>query len=121
MSEEQNNRPASDTLVKELSRAVSGGRPNRRGGPGGPRRNHQQMKPVVRRIKILPRAEDNAPRPTKEGGLKIVHLGGLGEVGRNMSAIQYDDEIILIDAGVRFPEGDMPGIESIGNDDSLVS
>ena len=113
MSEEQNNRPASDTLVKELSRAVSGGRPNRRGGPGGPRRNHQQMKPVVRRIKILPRAEDNAPRPTKEGGLKIVHLGGLGEVGRNMSAIQYDDEIILIDAGVRFPEGDMPGIDFI--------
>ncbi|OGN01360.1 MAG: hypothetical protein A3G51_00600 [Candidatus Yanofskybacteria bacterium RIFCSPLOWO2_12_FULL_43_11b] len=43
----------------------------------------------------------------------MVHFGGLGEVGRNMSAVQYDDEIILIDAGVRFPREDMPGIDFI--------
>ncbi|OGM99454.1 MAG: hypothetical protein A2817_02980 [Candidatus Yanofskybacteria bacterium RIFCSPHIGHO2_01_FULL_39_8b] len=47
------------------------------------------------------------------GGLKIVHFGGLGEVGRNMSAVQYDDEIILIDAGVRFGDEKMPGIDFI--------
>ncbi|OGM98626.1 MAG: hypothetical protein A3C71_02840 [Candidatus Yanofskybacteria bacterium RIFCSPHIGHO2_02_FULL_43_15c] len=43
----------------------------------------------------------------------MIHFGGLGEVGRNMSAVQYDNEIILIDAGVRFPREDMPGIDFI--------
>ena len=63
------------------------------------------MKPVVRRVKVLRetfRKEQQREIGSEAGGLKIIHFGGLGEVGRNMSAIQYDDEIILIDAGVRF-------------------
>lgn len=74
------------------------------------------MKPVVRQVRVLKteRREGDAQHDSKIGGLKIIHFGGLGEVGRNMSAIQYDDEIILIDAGVRFPESDeMPGIDFI--------
>ncbi len=74
------------------------------------------LKPVVRRVKVLretERKEDRRLTEDKVGGLKIVHLGGLGEVGRNMSAIQYDDEIILIDAGVRFGDEKMPGIDFI--------
>lgn len=76
------------------------------------------QKPLIRKIRVLRPAhhegspEDHA-RAAQTGGLKIVHLGGLGEVGRNMSAIQYDNEIILIDAGVRFPREDMPGIDFI--------
>lgn len=49
----------------------------------------------------------------RTGGLKITHLGGLGEVGRNMAVIEYDDDIILIDAGVRFGGEDIPGIDYI--------
>ena len=74
------------------------------------------LKPVVRRVKVLretERKEDRRSTEDKVGGLKIVHLGGLGEVGRNMSAIQYDNEIILIDAGVRFGDEKMPGIDFI--------
>ena len=73
------------------------------------------MKPVVRQVKVFKNEKDAPHKPTenKVGGLKIVHFGGLGEVGRNMSAVQYDDEIILIDAGVRFPREDMPGIDFI--------
>ena len=45
--------------------------------------------------------------------LKIIVLGGLEEVGRNMTLFQYDKEIIIVDMGLQFPEEDMPGIDYI--------
>lgn len=49
---------------------------------------------------------------TKEK-LRIIPLGGLHEVGKNMTAIEYRDEMILIDCGMTFPEDDMPGIDVV--------
>jgi ribonuclease J len=45
--------------------------------------------------------------------LRIVPLGGLGEIGKNMTIIEYGDEIIIVDAGIMFPENDMWGIDLI--------
>lgn len=85
-------------------------------GTGGAKKARRWLKPVVRQIR-LPKPDKNnnpnQPSEGKQGGLKIIHLGGLGEVSRNMSAIQYDDEIVLIDCGTRFPGEDLPGIDFI--------
>jgi ribonuclease J len=45
--------------------------------------------------------------------LKIIPLGGLGEIGKNITAIEYDEEIIVIDCGLAFPEVDMYGVDLV--------
>lgn len=45
--------------------------------------------------------------------LRIIPLGGLGEVGKNMMAIEYDRQILIVDAGLMFPENDMLGIDVV--------
>jgi ribonuclease J len=46
-----------------------------------------------------------------ERKLKIIPLGGMGEIGKNMFAFEYDDEILLIDGGLAFPDSDMLGVD----------
>jgi ribonuclease J len=50
---------------------------------------------------------------SKHGKLKIIPLGGLGEVGKNMTAYEFDQQILIVDAGIMFPENDMLGIDYI--------
>ena len=49
----------------------------------------------------------------KKKAVKILFLGGVGEIGKNMTAIEYGNDIIVIDAGLTFPNEDMPGIDSV--------
>ena len=45
--------------------------------------------------------------------LRIIPLGGFGEVGKNMLAYEYNNQILVVDAGLMFPENDMVGVEYI--------
>lgn len=55
---------------------------------------------------------DNRKRANHEK-VRIIPLGGLGEIGRNMTAIEYADEIIVIDAGLGFPDDSMLGVDLV--------
>ena len=49
----------------------------------------------------------------KHGKLKIIPLGGLGEVGKNMTAYEFHNQILIVDTGIMFPKNDMMGIDYI--------
>ena len=106
--------------VAQRTDNIGTGTANRKYGtraPHQPRFNdRRRLKPVIRKIKVLRRANEGSAedyaRSDKDGGLKIIHFGGLGEIGKNnMLAIQYNNEILLIDGGLGFPRQNMPGID----------
>jgi ribonuclease J len=53
------------------------------------------------------------PPALPEGGLRVVALGGIGEVGRNMTVFEHAGRLLVVDCGVLFPEDDQPGVDLI--------
>jgi len=60
-----------------------------------------------------PHPELSAPPELPEGGLRVIPLGGLGEVGRNMTVFEYAGRLLIVDCGVLFPEDHHPGVDLI--------
>jgi hypothetical protein len=60
-----------------------------------------------------PHPELGTPPALPSGTLRIVGLGGLGEIGRNMTVFEYQGRLLIVDCGVLFPEPDQPGVDLI--------
>ncbi len=87
---------------KQTKRKVdsnNGGKPSnkRPNGAGGKQQTKQQSQ----------------QKPVKRGGLKVMFLGGVGEIGKNMTVFEYNNQIVIVDAGLAFPSYNMPGIDVV--------
>jgi ribonuclease J len=60
-----------------------------------------------------PHPELGAPPALPAGGLRVVALGGLGEIGRNMTVLEHAGRLLVVDCGVLFPEDHQPGVDLI--------
>src|SRR5579875_3473817 len=58
-----------------------------------------------------------SPRDTRApdvaSPLRVIPLGGLGEIGKNMTVFEYEDRLVVVDVGLRFPTADMLGIDLV--------
>ena len=82
-------------------------RPNNR----STNRNHQEAQ-----VELVGRT----PNGANKGKFQIIPLGGLGEIGKNMTIFQYEDEIIVLDSGLAFPSEDMLGVDIVIPDMSYI-
>ena len=60
-----------------------------------------------------PHPDLDLPEPLVDGGVRVVPLGGLGEIGRNMTVVEHRGQLLVIDCGVLFPDDHHPGIDLI--------
>ena len=67
-----------------------------------------------------PHPELGPPPPLAEGGLRVVALGGLGEIGRNMTVFEHAGRLLLVDCGVLFPSAEQPGVDLILPDFQVI-
>ena len=94
-------------LVARRRRAARGGQ----GGPGAAR-------PSGRAANTTSRESEKSPVPSKK--LRVLPLGGLGEIGKNMTVIEYDERIVVVDTGLMFPTAEMHGIDLVLPDFSYL-
>jgi len=65
-------------------------------------------------------SELGAPPALPEGALRVIPLGGLGEIGRNMTVFEFGGKLLIVDCGVLFPEEHHPGVDLILPDFSAI-
>ncbi|AHH20202.1 putative ribonuclease J [Nocardia nova SH22a] len=114
--------PVREERRAEQSSRGGRGEPSGRGEPGGDRgrsaRRSGRGRPLRGREQSAPQPVSAAlpaglpPKPPKNG-LRVYALGGIGEIGRNMTVFEYDGTLLIIDCGVLFPEDQQPGVDLI--------
>ncbi|GAA1073062.1 ribonuclease J [Tsukamurella spumae] len=96
---------AAKAPAQQPQKAAAKGGGGRRGG--GRRGNDRQKAPSA------PVERLGAPPKLPKGGMRIVALGGIKEIGRNMTVFEYDGKLLIVDCGVLFPEDQQPGVDLI--------
>jgi len=129
-SETQESRPRQQPKERNQERTVSASRPF---SPARSPRGARPL-PVISNKPVVSAKSDEEKMPNffqqsivkpknkekKKGALRVVPLGGLNEIGKNMTLLEFGNDIIIVDCGMAFPEEDMPGIDAVIQDYTYV-
>ena len=139
--QKQNNQPKSGAQNQpqrpQAQTPQSGGQSGqsgqpRRGRPPGRRNTAQGQAPAAARpqneqqprpqTEQQPRQQGNrnVGRPSGRGPVRIIPLGGLNEIGKNITLYEYGGDMVIVDCGMAFPDQDMPGVDIVIPDLSYV-
>ncbi|MEX0870028.1 MAG: ribonuclease J [Candidatus Spechtbacterales bacterium] len=76
-------------------------------------RSHQRRRATSSHQNTAGKTNASNAKTDKSSNLRIIPLGGLEDVGRNMALFEYENKVLIVDMGLQFPEDDMPGIDYI--------
>ncbi|MER7449911.1 ribonuclease J [Nocardia beijingensis] len=104
--------PTAPAQTRRAARSQDSGsrRAGRGRGQSGARRAEE---PPAKADPIAAHDRLGAPPALPENGLRVVALGGIGEIGRNMTVFEYGGKLLVVDCGVLFPEDQQPGVDLI--------
>lgn len=105
---------SSQSTPRQSSSKNTGQRKNKHGNTHARRKNYKSKVHTAKSPRA-PYAKKSKVKSTKgrDDILRVIPIGGCEEVGRNMTAFEYDGDVVILDMGIQFPEEDMPGIDYI--------
>lgn len=123
-STNQGNKPGNqhNNFNRGKGKPGQGGRPNNNRGGGGNNRRRFDKGPTKFATGTFNQNGNTPSKPATAkvglskidaGKLKLIPLGGLGQIGKNVFALEYEDDIIIMDLGFTFPGEDQPGIDLV--------
>lgn len=79
-----------------------------------------EIRAVTIRVRFVPADYDGGEKVAKKQKLKIIPLGGMNEIGKNLTVFEYGDEIVVLDCGMTFPDEEMLGVDLVIPDMSYL-
>ena len=107
-----NNVVASNNNLSNTKTLVSK-KTNEDAKPNKVQKSVQKTQAPIKTQKSVRASRNTTHAVSKPKSMKVIFLGGVGEIGKNMTAFEYDDQILVLDCGCSFPSSDMPGIDLV--------
>ena len=116
-----------DYNSKKPSKKMAGKKPQTKSGKGAkaakpaqPAKPSKKKKPVLsmrgsskRTVAVQEKSVKSEKKVKMADNLKVIPIGGLNEIGKNLTVLEYKDQILIIDCGLSFPEDEMYGIDVV--------